>query len=174
MADLPNRPAKLPARVHFSSGPCSKRPGWSLDQLNQAFLGRSHRAAEGKARLKLAIDKTRDILGVPDDYLCAIVPASDTGAFELAMWSMLGARGVTALAWESFGKGWVSDAQKQLKLEDLDVVEAAYGDLPNLGAIDFSRDILFTSNGTTSGVRIPNYDWIAADRTGLTLSLIHI
>ncbi len=170
MTDLANRPAKRPARAHFSSGPCSKRPGWSLDHLNQAFLGRSHRASEGKARLKLAIDKTRDILGVPDDYLCGIVPASDTGAFELAMWSMLGARGVTALAWESFGKGWVTDAQKQLKLDDLTVVEAAYGDLPDLSSIDFSRDILFTANGTTSGVRIPNYDWVAADREGLTFA----
>jgi phosphoserine aminotransferase len=164
------RPAQRPARPYFSSGPCSKRPGWSLENLSNAFLGRSHRAAEGKARLKLAIDKTRDILGVPDDYLCGIVPASDTGAFELAMWSMLGARGVTALAWESFGKGWVTDAQKQLKLTDLEVVEAAYGDLPDLGAIDFSRDILFTSNGTTSGVRVPDYDWIPADREGLTFA----
>ncbi len=170
MADLPNRPANRPARVHFSSGPCSKRPGWSLEHLNQAFLGRSHRAPEGKARLKLAIDKTRDILGVPDDYLCGIVPASDTGAFELAMWSMLGARGVTALAWESFGKGWVTDAQKQLKLDDLDVVEAPYGALPDLSTVDFTRDILFTANGTTSGVRIPNYDWIAANRDGLTFA----
>lgn len=170
MTDTLQRPAERPARTHFSSGPCSKRPGWSLDQLGGAFLGRSHRATEGKARLKLAIDKTRDILGVPDDYLCGIVPASDTGAFELAMWSMLGARGVTALAWESFGKGWVTDAQKQLKLDDLDVVSAAYGDLPDLASIDFSRDILFTSNGTTSGVRLPGYDWIPADRTGLTFA----
>ena len=170
MTDSLQRPARRPARTHFSSGPCSKRPGWSLEHLGNAFLGRSHRAAEGKARLKLAIDKTRSILGVPDDYLCGIVPASDTGAFELAMWSMLGARGVTALAWESFGKGWVTDAQKQLKLEDLDVIAAGYGALPDLDAIDFSRDVLFTSNGTTSGVRIPNYDWIPADRAGLTFA----
>lgn len=170
MTDLAPRPAERPARPHFSSGPCSKRPGWTLENLNQAFLGRSHRAAEGKARLKLAIDKTRDILGVPEDYLCGIVPASDTGAFELAMWSMLGPRGVTALAWESFGKGWVTDAQKQLKLDDLTVVEAGYGDLPDLASIDFSRDILFTSNGTTSGVRIANYDWIPGDREGLTFA----
>lgn len=170
MTDSLQRPTQRPARTYFSSGPCSKRPGWSLDHLSNAFLGRSHRATEGKARLKLAIDKTRTILGVPDDYLCGIVPASDTGAFELAMWSMLGPRGVTALAWESFGKGWVTDAQKQLKLDDLDVITAAYGDLPDLTSIDFSRDILFTANGTTSGVRIPNYDWIAADRAGLTFA----
>jgi phosphoserine aminotransferase len=170
MTGTTERPAQRPARPYFSSGPCAKRPGWSPENLSNAFLGRSHRAAEGKARLKLAIDKTRDILGVPDDYLCGIVPASDTGAFELAMWSMLGARGVTALAWESFGKGWVTDAQKQLKLTDLDVVEAAYGNLPDLSAIDFSRDILFTSNGTTSGVRVPDYDWIPADREGLTFA----
>ncbi|MFT7575567.1 MAG: phosphoserine aminotransferase [Alphaproteobacteria bacterium] len=170
MTELPQRPAQRPARTHFSSGPCSKRPGWSLENLSNAFLGRSHRASDGKARLKQAIDLTRDILGIPDDYLCGIVPASDTGAFELAMWSMLGERGVTALAWESFGKGWVTDAQKQLKLNDVDVVEAAYGDLPDLSAIDFSRDILFTANGTTSGVRIPNYDWIPADREGLTFA----
>ena len=170
MTDHLERPARRPARNHFSSGPCSKRPGWSLEQLSQAFLGRSHRASEGKARLKLAIDKTRDLLGVPDDYLCGIVPASDTGAFELAMWSMLGARGVTALAWESFGKGWVTDAQKQLKLDDLDVISADYGELPDLASLDFTRDILFTSNGTTSGVRIPNYDWIPAGRKGLTFA----
>lgn len=170
MTDLTQRPAERPARTHFSSGPCSKRPGWSLENLSNAFLGRSHRASEGKARLKQAIDLTRDLLGVPDDYLCGIVPASDTGAFELAMWSMLGERGVTALAWESFGKGWVTDAQKQLKLDDLDVIEAPYGDLPDLSAIDFSRDILFTANGTTSGVRVPDYDWIPAGREGLTFA----
>lgn len=170
MTERPQRPGQRPARTHFSSGPCAKRPGWTLQNLEHAFLGRSHRASEGKARLKLAIDKTRALLGVPDDYLCGIVPASDTGAYELAMWSMLGQRGVTALAWESFGAGWVTDAQKQLKLADLDVVTAPYGDLPDLTALDFSRDILFTSNGTTSGVRIPNYDWIPSDRAGLTFA----
>jgi phosphoserine aminotransferase len=170
MASPIERPARVPARPYFSSGPCPKRPGWTPDVLANAFLGRSHRASEGKARLKLAIEKTRQILGVPDDYLCGIVPASDTGAFELAMWSMLGQRGVDALAWESFGKGWVSDAQKQLKLNNLRVIEADYGDLPDLTQVDFDNDVLFTSNGTTSGVRIPNYDWIPADRAGLTFA----
>ncbi|MBU2532710.1 MAG: phosphoserine transaminase [Alphaproteobacteria bacterium] len=170
MTVLLERPARRPARTHFSSGPCSKRPGWSLDHLANAFLGRSHRASEGKARLKLAIDKTRALLGVPDDFLCGIVPASDTGAYELAMWSMLGQRGVTALAWESFGKGWVNDAKNQLQLADFDVLEAKYGELPDLAAVDFSRDVLFTANGTTSGVRVPDYNWIAADREGLTFA----
>ncbi len=164
------RPAAKPVRMHFSSGPCAKRPGWSPALLENAFLGRSHRAGGGKARLKLAIDLTREILGLPTDYLCAIVPASDTGAFELAMWSMLGARGVDALAWESFGKGWVTDAQKQLKLDDLRTLEADYGALPDLSTVDCDRDVLFTANGTTSGVRIPDYDWIAADRKGLTFA----
>jgi len=162
------KPATRPANPHFSSGPCAKRPGWTPAALGNAFLGRSHRAKDGKARLKLAIDKTKVILGVPADFHCAIVPASDTGAFEMAMWSMLGARGVDALAWESFGKGWVTDAVKQLKLKDVRVIEADYGHLPDLSKVDFSRDVLFTANGTTSGVRIPNYDWIASDRAGLT------
>jgi len=170
MSDLPNRPAAKPARAHFSSGPCAKRPGWAPSNFEFAHLGRSHRSSGGKARLKLAIDKTREILGLPDDYLCGIVPASDTGAYELAMWSMLGARGVTAVAWESFGKGWVTDAQKQLKLDDLQIVEADYGHLPDLSKLDFTRDILFTANGTTSGVRVPNYDWIPVDREGLTFA----
>jgi phosphoserine aminotransferase len=170
MTSPTERPARRPARTSFSSGPCPKRPGWTPQVLENAFLGRSHRASEGKARLKLAIDKTRAILRVPDDYLCGIVPASDTGAFELAMWSMLGARGVDALAWESFGKGWVTDAQKQLKLDNVRVIEAGYGDLPDLATVDFNRDVLFTANGTTSGVKIPNYDWIAADRAGLTFA----
>ncbi|MEO1264730.1 MAG: phosphoserine transaminase [Pseudomonadota bacterium] len=164
------KPDVRPANPHFSSGPCAKRPGWSLDNLQNAVLGRSHRAKVGKARLKLAIDLTRSVLELPDDYLCGIVPASDTGAYEMAMWTMLGARGVEAVAWESFGAGWVSDAVKQLKLEDCRVVEAPYGKLPDLSAIDCDRDVLFTSNGTTSGVRIPNYDWIAADRKGLTFA----
>ncbi len=170
MTTLPNRPAAKPARTHFSSGPCAKRPGWSPHVLGNAVVGRSHRSAVGKARLKLAIDKTKAILGVPDEYLCGIVPASDTGAYELAMWSMLGARGVDALAWESFGAGWVSDVRKQLRLPDVRVLEGAYGKLPDLAQVDFTRDVLFTSNGTTSGVRIPNYDWIPGDRQGLTFA----
>jgi phosphoserine aminotransferase len=164
------KPARRPANVNFSSGPCAKRPGWSLQNLDKAFLGRSHRAKEGKARLKLAIDKTKALLGLPPGYVCGVVPASDTGAFEMAMWTMLGARGVDALAWESFGKGWVTDAAKQLKLKDLRVIEAEYGKLPDLSAVDFNRDVLFTWNGTTSGVRVPNGDWIAADRQGLTFA----
>ena len=164
------KPAKRPGNIHFSSGPCAKRPGWSLDNLDKAFLARSHRAKEGKARLKLAIDKTKALLGLPAGYVCGIVPASDTGAFEMAMWSMLGARGVDALAWESFGKGWVTDTAKQLKLKDLRVIEAEYGRLPDLTIVDFDRDVLFTWNGTTSGVRVPNGDWIAAKRGGLTFA----
>ncbi|HEY7085355.1 MAG TPA: phosphoserine transaminase [Hyphomicrobiaceae bacterium] len=164
------KPAKRPERIDFSSGPCAKRPGWSLANLNNAFLGRSHRAKEGKARLKLAIDKTVAVLGLPAGHRCAIVPASDTGAFELAMWSMLGQRGVDALAWESFGKGWVTDTAKQLKLKDLRVIEADYGKLPDLSRVDFERDVLFTWNGTTSGVRVPNADWIASQRGGLTFA----
>ena len=164
------KPAKRPRNVNFASGPCAKRPGWSLKNLEKAFLGRSHRAKEGKARLKLAIDKTKALLGLPAGYVCGIVPASDTGAFEMAMWTMLGSRGVDALAWESFGKGWVTDAAKQLKLEDLRVIEADYGKLPDLSSVDFARDVLFTWNGTTSGVRVPNGDWIAADRKGLTFA----
>jgi phosphoserine aminotransferase len=165
---MPAKPALRPATPHFSSGPCAKRPGWTLQALDKAFLSRSHRAKEGKARLKLAIDKTKAILGVPADYLCGIVPASDTGAYEMAMWTMLGARGVDALAWESFGEGWVTDVVKQLKLKDTRVLKAPYGDLPDLKQVDFSRDVLFTANGTTSGVKIPNYDWISANREGLT------
>ena len=164
------KPAKLPANAHFSSGPCAKRPGWSLKALDKAFLGRSHRAKEGKARLKLAIDKTKAILGLPSDYHCAIVPASDTGAYEMAMWSMLGARPVEALAWESFGQGWVTDIAKQLKLKDAKITTAEYGYLPDLSKVDFSRDVLFTANGTTSGVKVPNYDWIPAGRAGLTFA----
>ena len=162
------KPAKRPGNICFSSGPCAKRPGWSLKALENAFLGRSHRAKDGKARLKLAIDKTKALLGLPPGYLCAIVPASDTGAFEMAMWSMLGARGVEALAWESFGQGWVTDAAKQLKLKDFKATTAEYGKLPDLAKVDFERDVLFTWNGTTSGVRVPNGDWIAANRAGLT------
>ena len=167
---IQSKPAVRPANSHFSSGPCAKRPGWSPEVLAQAYLGRSHRSREGKARLKLAIDKTRSLLGVPDDYACGIVPASDTGAFELAMWTMLGARGVDVLAWESFGAGWVNDAVKQLQLEDCRTIEAGYGELPDLSTVDFDHDVLFTSNGTTSGVRIPDYDWIASARAGLTFA----
>ena len=147
-----SEPAMRPANPHFSSGPCAKRPGYALENLSGALLGRSHRAKEGKAKLKLAIDKTRAILGVPDDYLVGIVPASDTGAVEMALWSLLGARGVDVLAWESFGHGWATDIIKQLKLDDVRTLAADYGALPDLNAVDFSRDVVFTWNGTTSGV----------------------
>ena len=158
-----------PARPDFSSGPCAKRPGYSLQALEDAVLGRSHRSKPGKAKLAQAIEKTRAILGVPEGYHIGIVPASDTGAYEMAMWSLLGARGLDILGWESFGKGWITDAVKQLKLDDVRVMEAEYGELPDLAAVDFSRDVAFTWNGTTSGVRVPNGDWIADDREGLTL-----
>jgi phosphoserine aminotransferase len=162
-------PDVRPANPNFSSGPCAKRPGFSLNVLQDAVLGRSHRSKPGKAKLLEAIDRTRSVLGVPDDYHIGIVPASDTGAYEMAMWSLLGARGVDILGWESFGKGWISDAVKQLKLNDVRVMEADYGHLPDLSAVDFTRDVAFTWNGTTSGVCVPNGDWIAADRQGLTL-----
>ncbi|MGE3148325.1 MAG: phosphoserine transaminase [Pseudorhodoplanes sp.] len=162
-------PGVRPANPYFSSGPCAKRPGWSLQALTDAALGRSHRAKVGKAKLKRAIDLTREVLEVPADYRIAIVPASDTGAVEMAMWSLLGARPVTMLAWESFGEGWVTDALNQLKLKDAKVVKAPYGALPDLSALDFDTDIVFTWNGTTSGVRVPNADWISADRKGLTI-----
>jgi len=163
------RPATRPQNPYFSSGPCAKRPGWSLDNLKNAVLGRSHRSAAGKARLKLAIDKTRALLKLPDDYLVAIVPGSDTGAVEMALWSLLGPHGVDVLAWEAFGKDWVVDVVKQLKLGDVHVMQAAYGQLPDLARVDFARDVIFTWNGTTSGVRVPNADWIAAHRQGLTI-----
>lgn len=168
---MTGRPAARPAAPQFSSGPCAKRPGWTLAALADAPLGRSHRAKIGKAKLKLAIDLTREILGVPADYRIAIVPASDTGAVEMAMWTMLGARGVDMVAWESFGEGWVTDAVKQLKLKDCRVVTAPYGELPDLAtAVDTkTRDVVFTWNGTTSGVRVANADWIAADREGITI-----
>jgi phosphoserine aminotransferase len=162
------RPDALPARAHFSSGPCAKRPGWNASQLATESLGRSHRSKIGKTRLKHAIDLTREILSVPSTHRIGIVPASDTGAYEMAMWSLLGARPATMLAWESFGEGWVTDAAKQLKI-DADVVTAPYGELPDLSRIDQSRDICFTWNGTTSGVRVPNGDWIRDDREGLNL-----
>jgi phosphoserine aminotransferase len=163
------KPGQKPANAHFSSGPCAKRPGWSLSALNQAPLGRSHRAKVGKAKLKQAIDLTRSVLKVPADYRIAIVPASDTGAVEMAMWSLLGARPVDLLAWESFGEGWVTDVVKQLKLQDARVLKAPYGEIADLQAVNFAHDVVFTWNGTTSGVRVPNGDWIAADRQGLTI-----
>ena len=163
------KPASRPANPRFSSGPCAKIPGWTTDILKSAFLGRSHRAGDGKLRLKRAIDLTRDVLQVPDDYLVGIVPASDTGAVEMAMWSLLGERGVDMLAWESFGEGWVTDAVKQLKLNDVRLIKASYGELPDLSEVDFDRDVVFTWNGTTSGVRVPDGDFIPADRTGLTI-----
>ncbi len=160
-------PQAKPARPFFSSGPCAKPPGWAASKLSTQSLGRSHRAKIGKARLGLAIDLTREVLRVPDTHRIGIVPGSDTGAFEMAMWTMLGARPVTALAWESFGEGWVTDAAKQLKL-DPTVLRADYGQLPDLTAVDWSNDVLFTWNGTTSGARVPNGDWIADDREGLS------
>ena len=163
------RPAGKPARPEFSSGPCAKRPGWTTAALGDALTGRSHRSKPGKNKLKLAIDQTRSLLGVPDDYRIGIVPASDTGAVEMALWSLLGARGVDMLAWESFGKGWITDVVKQLKLADVTSHEAGYGHLPDLSLVNFDHDVVFTWNGTTSGVRVPNGDWIAADRTGLTI-----
>jgi len=162
-------PATRPSVPHFSSGPCAKRPGWSLQALTDAVLGRSHRSKIGKAKLKRSIDLTREILGVPADYRIGIVPASDTGAVEMALWSLLGARPVTMLAWESFGEGWVTDVAKQLKLKDAKIVKVGYGELPDLSKIDSATDIVFTWNGTTSGVRVPNADWIKADRAGLTI-----
>ena len=163
------KPALRPKVPHFSSGPCAKRPGWTAQNLKDAALGRSHRAKIGRARLKLAIELTREILEVPPDYRIGIVPASDTGAVEMALWSLLGARGVTTLAWESFGEGWVSDIVKELKLKDVTRLHAAYGEIPDLGKVDPDSDIVFTWNGTTSGVRVPNADWISADRAGLTI-----
>ncbi|WP_127078784.1 phosphoserine transaminase [Rhodomicrobium lacus] len=162
------KPAARPNVAHFSSGPCAKRPGYSLENLKTAELGRSHRSKPGKAKLKLAIDKTRAILGVPQDYLIGIVAASDTGAFEMAMWSALGARGIDVFAWESFGKDWVTDITKQLKLKDVRVFDAPYGELPDLGQADFRNDVVFTWNGTTSGVRVPSGDFIPDNREGLT------
>ena len=163
------KPKTRPRRPYFSSGPCAKRPGWTLDALRDACLSRSHRSKPGKAKLAAVIDRSRALLGLPDDYLIGIVPASDTGAVEIALWSLLGARGVDMLAWESFGKGWVTDVAKQLGLTDLRVFEADYGALPDLGQVDADRDVVFTWNGTTSGVRVPDGSWIADDRAGLTL-----
>ncbi|MBL9012283.1 MAG: phosphoserine transaminase [Alphaproteobacteria bacterium] len=161
-------PAVRPARPFFSSGPCAKRPGWTPETLNDAVLGRSHRSKAGKAKLQEAIDRTRSLLGVPADYRIGIVPASDTGAVEMALWSLLGPRKVDMIAWESFGKDWITDVVKQLKLEARQIT-APYGKLPDLSTVDFTHDVVFTWNGTTSGVRVPDGDWIAADREGLTI-----
>jgi phosphoserine aminotransferase len=163
------KPAQRPVVPHFSSGPCAKRPGWNPQNLKDAALGRSHRAKVGKAKLKQAIELTREVLEVPADYKIGIVPASDTGAVEMALWSLLGARPVTTIAWESFGEGWVSDILKELKLKDVTQLHAGYGDIPDLSKADSDTDIIFTWNGTTSGVRVPNADWIKADRKGLTI-----
>jgi phosphoserine aminotransferase len=165
----PAAPTTRPATPHFSSGPCAKFPGWSPALLSGALLGRSHRSAEGKERLRRAIDLTREVLEVPEGHLIGIVPGSDTGALEMALWTMLGARGVDVLAWESFGEGWVTDVQKQLRLDDARVLRADYGELPDLGAVDFGRDVVFTWNGTTSGVRVPDASWIPDEREGLTI-----
>jgi len=163
------KPALRPTTPNFSSGPCAKRPGWTPENLKDAPLGRSHRAKAGKAKLKLAIDLTRDVLEVPADYKIGIVPASDTGAVEMALWSLLGPRPVTTIAWESFGDGWVSDVTKELKLPDVTKLKAGYGEIPDLSKVDPASDVVFTWNGTTSGVRVPNADWIKADREGLTI-----
>jgi len=163
------KPGVRPVVPHFASGPCAKRPGWSLQGLTDALLGRSHRSKAGRAKLKRVVDLSREILGVPHDYRVAIVPASDTGAVEMAMWSLLGARPVTMLAWESFGEGWVTDVVKHLRLKDVTLLQSAYGELPDLTRVDPATDVVFTWNGTTSGVRVPDARWIAADRQGLTI-----
>ncbi len=165
----PPKPETLPANPCFSSGPCAKRPGWSVSALACAFLGRSHRSRPGAERLTRLIDESAELLGLPGDYLLGIVPASDTGAMEAALWSLLGLRGVDVLAWESFGLGWATDVTKQLGLDDARVIEAGYGKLPELARVDFSRDVVFTWNGTTSGVRVPDGDWIEGGREGLTI-----
>ena len=169
MSDTISKPDTRPDNPCFSSGPCAKRPGWSPAVLDDALTGRSHRSAPGKAKLKSVIDRSRAVLGIPEEYRVGIVPASDTGAVEMALWSLLGARGVDLFAWESFGIGWVSDTVKQLKLDDTRVFEADYGKLPDLSQWDSDRDAVFTWNGTTSGVRVPNADWIPDDRGGLTI-----
>lgn len=163
------KPTVKPNNPKFSSGPCAKRPGWSAEALNDAWLGRSHRAGGGKKKLKEVIDRHIALLGIPADYLCAIVPASDTGAVEMAMWNLLGARGVDMVGWESFGIDWIKDATDQLKLKDVNVIKADYGLLPDMNKVDTNRDVVFTWNGTTSGVRVPNADWIKDDREGLTI-----
>ncbi len=169
MTQVTTKPDVRPASPLFSSGPCAKRPGWSLDALADASIGRSHRAKGPKAKLQRVIEDSREILGIPEDFRIGIVPASDTGAFEMAMWSVLGARPVDILAWESFGQGWATDVVKQLKLDDVRALDADYGELPDLATVDFTRDVVFTWNGTTSGVRVPDGDWLPDDRAGLTL-----
>jgi len=164
------KPTVRPARPYFSSGPCAKRPGWSLAALEKALIGRSHRSKPGKAAINEVVSRSRAILGVPPDWKVAIVPASDTGAMEMVMWTMLGARGIDMLAWESFGQGWVTDVSKQLKLADVRVIDAPYGKLPDLATVDTDRDVVFTWNGTTSGVRVPDGSWIKADRQGLMIA----
>lgn len=166
---MSNTPGLRPKSPHFSSGPCAKRPGWSPEALASALIGRSHRSKEGKARLVEVIDRSKAILGMPKDYRLAIVPASDTGAVEMALWSLLGARGVEVLSWESFGEGWATDVTKQLKLKDVRVTKVGYGLLPDLKAVDWSRDVVFTWNGTTSGVKVPDGSWIPDDRQGLAI-----
>lgn len=163
------KPKRIPLNPCFSSGPCAKRPGWSLAALEGAALGRSHRAKIGKSKLAEVIERSKKILGIPADYRLGILPASDTGAIEAAMWSLLGARGVDVLAWESFGSTWASDCKKQLKIKDLRIIDAPYGELPNLAKVDWSHDVVFTWNGTTSGVRVPRSDWIADNRQGLAI-----
>src|SRR4051812_28586872 len=163
------KPTQKPKNPCFSSGPCAKRPGWSLDALKGAALGRSHRAKLGKSKLEEVIVRSKKILGMPENYVLGIVPASDTGALEMALWSLLGARGVDVLAWESFGSGWASDCKNQLKLKDLNIYKADYGKLPDLSKAKWSRDVVFTWNGTTSGVRVPDGHWIASNREGLSI-----
>lgn len=163
------RPATKPQNPCFSSGPCAKRPGWSLDALKGAFLGRSHRHSAGVKRIQEISDRSRAILGIPADYKIALVPASDTGAIEMAMWSLLGARGVDMLGWDVFGKTWITDVTKQLKLKDVRLFEAPFGQIPDLSQVDTDRDVVFTWNGTTAGVKVPNGDWIKSDRQGLTI-----
>jgi len=163
------KPTTKPHNPCFSSGPCAKRPGWSLDALKDAAVGRSHRAKLGKTKLNAVIERSKKLLGIPDSYVLGIVPASDTGAVEMALWSLLGARGVDVLAWEAFSSGWAADCQNQLQLKDLRVFQADYGRLPDLTPVDWSRDVVFAWNGTTSGVRIPDGDWIAAGRAGLAI-----
>ena len=163
------KPEQKPNRPFFSSGPCSKRPGWSPNSLEGALVGRSHRSKGAKARIKEVIDRSKSILRIPEDYVCGVVPASDTGALEMALWNLLGQKGVEMLAWESFGLGWVTDVEKQLKIDDVTTRTADYGELPDLDKVDFSKDVVFTWNGTTSGAKVPNGDWITDDREGLTI-----
>ncbi|MGI0495289.1 phosphoserine transaminase [Alkalinema pantanalense CENA528] len=169
MAESLTPPTVKPQRPHFSSGPCAKRPGWSVSNLQDACVGRSHRSADGKAKLAEAIDRSKQILGIPADYRLGIVPASDTGAVEMALWSLLGQRPLDILAWESFGQEWVKDVVDELKIQDVRLLKAPYGSLPDLNSVDFSHDVVFLWNGTTSGVRVPNGDWIPNDREGLTI-----